>query len=138
MEKKLTPELIEKAKGVKSAEELLTLAKENNVEMTAKEAAGFFAKLNPTMGELSDDELDAVAGGGCGGYASASIDGHYYKLVNDRTDSCSRFACRACGRGRGNHAAGCDITEGLGDVCMCCIHNGGHQLIGDYCKLQYK
>ena len=131
-------ELIKKAKDVQSVEDLLALAKKENVALTEEQAKEYFAKLQPPMGELSDDELDAVAGGGCSGYASASIDGHYYKLVNDRTDSCSKFTCRACGRGHGNHAAGCDITEGLGDVCMCCIHNGGHQLIGDYCKLQYK
>ena len=66
--KNLTPELIEKAKAAKTAEELLALAKENNVEMTADEAATYFAQLNPTFGELSDDDLDNVAGGagGCG------------------------------------------------------------------------
>ena len=62
----LTPEMIEKAKAVKSAEELLTLAKENNVEMTADEAAKYFAQLNPKSGELSDDDLDNVAGGAGG------------------------------------------------------------------------
>ena len=64
----LTPEMIEKAKVAKSAEELLELAKENGVEMTADEAAAYFAQLNPKSGELDDDDLDAVAGGagGCG------------------------------------------------------------------------
>ena len=46
MENKFTPELIEKAKSAKTPEELLALAKENGIE-------------------LSDDELDNVAGGGC-------------------------------------------------------------------------
>ena len=66
--KNLTPEMIEKAKAAKSAEELLALAKANGVEMTADEAATYFAQLNPTSGELSDDDLDNVAGGagGCG------------------------------------------------------------------------
>ena len=45
--KNLTPEMIEKAKAAKSAEDLLALAKENNVEMTADEAATYFAQLNP-------------------------------------------------------------------------------------------
>ena len=64
----LTPEMIEKAKVAKSAEELLELAKENNVEMTADEAKTYFAQLGPKSGELSDDDLDNVAGGagGCG------------------------------------------------------------------------
>ncbi len=58
-------EMIEKAKTVKSAEELLELVKANGVEMTADEAATYFAQLNPKSGELSDDELDNVAGGAC-------------------------------------------------------------------------
>ena len=62
--KNLSPEVIEKARTAKSAEELLELAKANNVEMTADEAKTYFAQLNPKSGELNDD-LDAVAGGGC-------------------------------------------------------------------------
>lgn len=57
-------ELMEKAKEAKSAEELMSLAKENGVELTAEEAASYFAQLNKS-GELSDEELDNVAGGGC-------------------------------------------------------------------------
>ena len=41
--KNLTSEMIEKAKAAKSAEELLSLAKESGVEMTADEAATYFA-----------------------------------------------------------------------------------------------
>lgn len=134
----MNEELIKKAKNAQSVEDLLLLAKKENIELTEEQAREYFSKLHPSMGELSDDELDSVSGGGCGGYASASLNGHYYKLVNDRTDSCNKFVCRACGGGRGNHAAWCDLTEGLGDVCMCCNYNGGHQLIGDYCMLQYK
>ena len=61
--------LLEKAKAAKSAEELLALAKEHNVEMTADEAKIYFDQLNPKSGELDDDDLDAVAGGsgGCSG-----------------------------------------------------------------------
>jgi hypothetical protein len=65
--KNLTPELIEKAKIVKSAEELWEFAKANNVELTETEAKTYFAQLNAS-GALSDDELEAVSGGGniCG------------------------------------------------------------------------
>ena len=67
MENKLTQELIEKAKLAKSAEELIALAKENGIELTEEEANTYFAQLNPKKGELGDDELDSVAGGGkCG------------------------------------------------------------------------
>ena len=61
--KNFNTEMIEKAKAAKSAEELIALAKDNGVEMTADEAATYFAQLNPKSGELDDDELDAVAGG---------------------------------------------------------------------------
>jgi|GEM_PF-3451756 len=61
---KFSNEMIEKAKTAKSAEELLAMAKAENIEISAEEAAKAFAELNKT-GELSDDELDNVAGG-CG------------------------------------------------------------------------
>lgn len=65
--KNLTPELIAKAKAAKSAEELFELARANDVEITEDMAKTFFAQLN-TSGALSDDELEAVSGGGniCG------------------------------------------------------------------------
>ena len=61
----LTPEMIEKAKAARSAEELLALAKENNVEVTEDEAKTYFAQLDSKSGELNDDDLDSVAGGAC-------------------------------------------------------------------------
>ena len=59
----LTPELIAKAKAAESAEELLELAKENGVDITEDEAKTCFEQLHANT-ELSDDELDAVSGGG--------------------------------------------------------------------------
>lgn len=61
---KLTREMMEKAKTAKSMQELLEMAKAENIELSAEEAARYFAELQKT-GELSDDELDNVAGG-CG------------------------------------------------------------------------
>ena len=60
----ISKELIETAKTAKSAEELLELAKAENIELSAEQAAKAFAELNKT-GELSDEELDNVSGG-CG------------------------------------------------------------------------
>lgn len=59
--KNFTPEMIEKAKSAKSAEELLALAKENGLEITAEEAE-LYLKTKEKV-ELSDDELDNVSGG---------------------------------------------------------------------------
>jgi predicted ribosomally synthesized peptide with nif11-like leader len=58
-----TPKLVAKAKAAKSADELFNLAKENGIEITEEEAKTYFAQLNANDA-ISDDELDAVAGGG--------------------------------------------------------------------------
>ena len=67
MKNTLTPELLAKAKQVETPEELVALAKENGVELTAESAKAYFDQLHKD-GELADDELDSVAGGGnqCG------------------------------------------------------------------------
>ena len=57
-------ELILKAKEAKSAEELIAIAKENGMEMTEESAKAYYEQIHKT-GELSDDELDNVAGGWC-------------------------------------------------------------------------
>ncbi len=95
--KNLTPEMMEKAKNVKSAEELLELAKASNVEMTADEAATYFAQLNPKSGELDDDDLDAVAGGGCGG----SDNDNPAVGVGDKLQITSGKNCSSCGSNMG-------------------------------------
>ena len=84
-------ELLEKAKGAKSAEELLTLAKENGVELTEDEAAEYFAQMHQS-GELSDEELDNVAGGGC-----HKKDG---RLIVTVGYSCDQWTCTHCGSQR--------------------------------------
>ena len=56
-------ELIAKAKKTATVEELLALAKENQVELSEEDAKMYFELLHPKTGELSDDELDNVAGG---------------------------------------------------------------------------
>ena len=84
----LPQELLEKAKRAKSAEELLILAKENGMEMTEEEAKAYYAQLNPVSGEIADDELENVAGGGC-----HSKDG---RLVVTTRHSCDFWTC-ICG-----------------------------------------
>ena len=66
---KFTDEMLEKAKTAKSAEELLAMAKAEKIELTEEEAAKAFEELNKN-GELSDEELDNVAGGCAGPYQS--------------------------------------------------------------------
>ena len=57
-----TNEQISKARQAKSSEELLTLAKENGVELSAEQAKAYFSELHKES-ELSENELDTVAGG---------------------------------------------------------------------------
>jgi hypothetical protein len=83
--KNLTPEIISKAKAAKSAEELLALAKANNVELTEEEAKTYFAQLNANNA-VSDEELDAVAGG-CGDDEE-----------NKGTTGVIKCNCPSCGR----------------------------------------
>ena len=70
-------DLMEKAQTAKTPEELLALAKEMEVEMSSQEAEETFALLNK-KGELSDEELDNVAGGGC----DTTVDGKSYTVVS--------------------------------------------------------
>ena len=87
----IPPELIEKAKTAKTAEELLEIAKANGVEMTADEASAYFAQLNPTSGEIDDDDLDSVAGGACGSSVRA---GDNVRVTSGET-------CQICGGNTG-------------------------------------
>ena len=56
-------DLIAKAKAAKTVGELMALAKENGTELTEESAKAYFEQLHPKTGELSDEELDNVAGG---------------------------------------------------------------------------
>lgn len=89
MENKITPELIEKARHASSPEELLALAKVNEIELSEDEAKGYFEQFNKT-GELSDEELDNVAGGGC-------YNGD--RLVVSALNRCEKWVCKHCGKG---------------------------------------
>ena len=55
-------ELLEKLQAAKSAEELIEMAKAEGVEIPADKAGELMAQLND-IGEISDDEAEAVAGG---------------------------------------------------------------------------
>lgn len=95
--KNFTPEMIEKAKTAKTAEELLALAQENGVELSEEEAKTCFAQLQPVSGELSDDELDNVAGGGCGNSPKKLRDYGFYSgaaVVDTSRKYCCRYNCR--------------------------------------------
>ena len=95
--KNFTPELLREAKTAKSAEDLLALAKENNVEMTEEEAKTYFEQLNAN-GAVSDDELDAVAGGAC---SDDSGNDNPAVGVGDTVQITSGKNCSSCGSNMG-------------------------------------
>ncbi len=99
----MSKELITKAKEAKTPEELIALAKENGTEMTEESAEAYYNLLHPQNGEVSDDELDNVAGGGChnGG-----------KLVVSVMHYCDEWRCKDDG-------SQCDI-DGILVNCNTC------------------
>lgn len=56
-------EVLGKAVQCNNAEELMALAEENGIGLTAEAAAKLFSVISPKYSELTEDELDAVAGG---------------------------------------------------------------------------
>ena len=103
MENKITPELIEQAKKAESVAALLALAEENGIDLTAERAEKLFSEWHTTK-ELSDDELDSVAGG-CGSSGGGDDD-----KATDRCPECRStdveitcestllvLTCRSCG-----------------------------------------
>lgn len=85
----MNKELLAKAKNAKTVEELAEIAKENNVELPMESAKAYFELLHPQTGEISDEELDNVSGGGC-----RRKDGYLIVTVGN---SCGFWGCKKCG-----------------------------------------
>ena len=66
MSETMQEELLEKLQNAGSAEEIIAIAKEYDLEVTAERAQELLDRLKTSEGELSDDLLEAVAGGGSG------------------------------------------------------------------------
>ena len=85
---KMNNELLAKAKGAKTPEELLAIAKENGTELNEESAKSYFDLLQPKNGELSDDELDNVSGG-CNNSDGREIVSAFH--------ICDKYVCSKCG-----------------------------------------
>ena len=55
-------EVLKKLKEAKSVEEIISIAKEDGVELSEENAETIYAQMNQS-GELSDDDLAMVVGG---------------------------------------------------------------------------
>lgn len=86
-----TKEIIGKGKTANTVEELKELAKQDEWDITDEEANAYFEEVQKyktqSTGELSDDELDDVSGGGC--YKGK-------RLVVTTMHSCMEWSCK-CG-----------------------------------------
>ena len=57
--------LLHGAEMIKSQDELAALLKENGIELDNETTSRYFSYLEKKNGEMEDDELDLVSGGGC-------------------------------------------------------------------------
>ena len=60
--KEISKELMEKAEKCRTADELMALAKENDIELTVDEAQAFLDESADI--ELDEEQIDQAAGGG--------------------------------------------------------------------------
>ncbi|MCI7594774.1 MAG: hypothetical protein MSS92_00925 [Lachnospiraceae bacterium] len=110
--KNLMAELKEKAKAAKNPEEIQAIAKENGMEDFSLESAKAYYEQLHKEGELSDEELDNVAGGACCLY---NDDG---RMITTALNSCpDGFHCDVCPWDHNEHSPNC--TE-RGRFCRSC------------------
>ncbi len=69
-------EVMKKFEAASTVEELLSLAKEENIELSQEEAESLLSSIKDASCELDDSELDNVSGG-----ASVTIGSHKYQVV---------------------------------------------------------
>lgn len=87
----LTPEMIEKARAAKTPEELLALAQENGIkDFTEESAEEYFKLLHPASGEVADEELENVTGGGCHNKNGLLVVTSYTRACTDA------YRCKKC------------------------------------------
>lgn len=134
MKQNITAKLVEEARGAASAKELLALAQENGIELTEEEAEAYFEKLHRS-GEMSDEELDNVAGGGC--YTNWLYDGASDFLVVTNGYSCELWECNCGGKsgfasGFGGSRVACKAC-GSTPSCGTCRYRR-HRQVGYYCE----
>ncbi len=114
-------EMLAKARKAKTQEELLAIAQENGVDMDAESAQAYFEQLHQPTGEISDDELDNVAGGACyrddGRMVTTvgnSCRSWRCKQHNKKMDSDHRPVCIECGKMAScNSCKFCTYEKGL-------------------------
>ena len=111
--KNLMAELKEKAKAAKTPEEIQAIARENGMEDFSLESAKAYYEQFHKEGELSDEELDNVAGGAC-----YTDDGRMVTTIANFCEDGHR--CKKCGRNFIHEGHAPDCFEGPN--CKDCKH----------------
>ncbi|MBU5302649.1 hypothetical protein [Eubacterium callanderi] len=115
--KQATKEQMDLILAAKSAKELMILAKEHEVELSEFEAAEAMKNIaSKATGELSDDDLDAVAGG-------AYKDGYLVVTVGY---GCEYYSARSEALGNGTCCL-CNYLEPWYDGLEVCLHPANMQ-----------
>lgn len=87
----MNEQLLRQAQAAASPKELMELAQAEQIQLDEAAAQDLFHRLH-SSGELADEELDAVSGGGCG---DASV-GNYRR--GDLVLVVEKLKCTNCGR----------------------------------------
>ena len=87
----LTSEQVAAFNGCKSKEEIAAKAKELGIEATEEDVTVAAALLNVQSGELDDDALDAVAGGGAKVRNQKTDDAGYYMTAKNNYCVCGKY-----------------------------------------------
>ena len=116
----MNKELLAKAKAAKSVEELMAFAGENKMELSEESARAYFEQLHAHKGEIADEELDNVSGGGChngDGRLITTIMNSWTGWDCKYTEHChpsSLQSCVSCGRDRVcQECSYCSYEKGL-------------------------
>ncbi len=109
----INQEQMAQAMQCKTAEELMAFAEQNNIDLKAEEAELLVNTFTKT-GELSDDELEAVAGG-----TKYTNSGGAVRPIVTCGNSCDYWGCKECGYDKYH----CLHTTAFGDSLMyTCFH----------------
>ena len=121
-------QLFQNFRNAKSPEDMLTIAKENGIELTEDNAKYYFETYF-SSGALSDDELENVSGGGCKDNEAKPITPEYQKPC---------FVCVDCYASYNNKQTHyCSVRQyHRSNYCTSCIfyRNMDKGVPGDYCK----
>ncbi len=121
-------QLFQNFRNAKSPEDMLTIAKENGIELN-EEAAKYYFETYFSSGALSDDELENVSGGGC-------KDNEAKPIIPEVEKPC--FVCKYCyTEYNGKYTHYCKHFQGYyANSCTLCIfyRDMDKGVRGDYCK----